>query len=175
MATGRRISYFRHKHNLTQKQLGLLLGYSESTAEVRVNQYENGIRRPKEATLQRLSEIFGVDVAVFKIPEVYNWAGLMQTLFSMEDRAGWKIAKVDGNFALILDTKVTGLQKLFNNSVLQEWLDMQTAFEQGKITREEYDAWRYHYNEQSLGKHTRAVNEQLEEAWAKESEAVQEE
>lgn len=81
IAMGRRICYFRYKHNLTQKQLGLLLGYSESTAEVRINQYENGIRRPKEATLQRLGEIFGVDAAVFKIPEVYNWAGLMQTFF----------------------------------------------------------------------------------------------
>lgn len=57
IAMGRRICYFRYKHNLTQKQLGLLLGYSESTAEVRINQYENGIRRPKEATLQRLGEI----------------------------------------------------------------------------------------------------------------------
>ena len=27
MAVSRRISYFRQKHNLTQKQLGLLLGY----------------------------------------------------------------------------------------------------------------------------------------------------
>lgn len=177
IAMGRRICYFRCKHNLTQKQLGLLLGYSESTAEVRVNQYENGIRRPKEATLQRLGEIFGVDAAVFKIPEVYNWAGLMHTFFSMEDRAGWKIAKVDGHFAIILDTKLDAdcSQKMFNDSVLQEWLDMQTALEQGKITREEYDDWRYHYNELSLGKHTTAVNKRLDEAWLKESETVQDE
>ena len=160
IAMGRRICYFRYKHKLTQKQLGLLLGYSESTAEVRINQYENGIRRPKEATLQRLGEIFGVE-----------------TFFSMEDRAGWKIAKVDGHFALILDTKLDEdcSQKMFNDSVLQEWLDMQTALEQGKITREEYDDWRYHYNELSLGKHTSAVNKRLDEAWLKESETVQDE
>ena len=82
-----------------------------------------------------------------------------------------------GPDALILDTKldVYCSQKMFNDSVLQEWLDMQTALEQGKITREEYDDWRYHYNELSLGKHTTAVNKQLEEAWLKESETVQEE
>lgn len=37
IAMGRRICYFRYKHKLTQKQLGLLLEYSESTAEVRIN------------------------------------------------------------------------------------------------------------------------------------------
>lgn len=88
MAVSRRISYFRQKHNLTQKQLGLLLGFSESTAEVRVNQYEHGNRRPKEAMLEKLGEIFGVDAAVFRIPDIHNRAGLMQTFFALEDYAG---------------------------------------------------------------------------------------
>lgn len=47
IAMGRRICYFRYKHNLTQKQLGLLLGYSESTAEVRINQYETASGGPR--------------------------------------------------------------------------------------------------------------------------------
>ena len=158
MAVSRRISYFRQKHNLTQKQLGLLLGFSESTAEVRVNQYE-----PKEATLEKLGEIFGVDPAVFRIPDIHNRAGLMQTFFALEDYAGWKLVKVDGRFAVVIGTATAGPQKTFDDYVLQEWLDMQTALEQGEITRREYDEWRYHYNDASLEKHLMATYKQLEE------------
>lgn len=163
MAVSRRISYFRQKHNLTQKQLGLLLGFSESTAEVRVNQYEHGNRKPKEAMLEKLGEIFGVDPAVFRIPDIHNRAGLMQTFFALEDYAGWKLTKVDGRFAVVIGTATAGPQKTFDDYVLQEWLDMQTALEQGEITRREYDEWRYHYNDASLEKHLMATYKQLEE------------
>ena len=168
MAVGRRIRYFRRKNHLTQKQLGELLGYSKSTAEVRVNQYENEIRLPKADTLAKLGRIFGVDAAVVDVPNIDDRAGLMQTFFMLEDIAGWKLAQVDGHFALVMGTSAQGAQKAFDDSVLQEWLDKQSALEQGKLSREEYDAWRYHYTDANLEKHIRATYKQIEEGCEKE-------
>lgn len=47
MAIGERIHYFRVKRGLTQKQLGLGLGFPEKSADVRMAQYESGTRTPK--------------------------------------------------------------------------------------------------------------------------------
>ena len=161
MAVGKRIRYFRQKNNLTQKQLGELLGYSKSTAEVRANQYENEIRLPKMNTLKKLGEIFDVDAAVFQIPDIESRVGLMQTFFALEDFAGWKLTKVDGKFAIVIGADSQGVQKMFDDSILQEWLDKEEALARGELTREEYDAWRYHYTEKNLEKHLLAVQQKL--------------
>ena len=46
MKLGEKIRYFRRKKELTQKKLGILLGFSESNADIRIYQYEAGIRKP---------------------------------------------------------------------------------------------------------------------------------
>ena len=38
---GQRLKFVRRFRRLTQKELGLLMGYSEKTADVRIAQYEN--------------------------------------------------------------------------------------------------------------------------------------
>ena len=48
MATGERIRFFRTLRGMTQKYLGLLLGFPESSADVRLAQYESEDRTPKK-------------------------------------------------------------------------------------------------------------------------------
>ena len=48
MATGERIRYIRNLRGMTQKYLGLLIGFDENAADVRIAQYESGKRTPKE-------------------------------------------------------------------------------------------------------------------------------
>ena len=47
MAIGERIHYFRLLRGMTQKQLGNAVGFTENTADVRIAQYESGVRTPK--------------------------------------------------------------------------------------------------------------------------------
>ena len=51
MTQGERIKYIRNSRKMTQKQLGLLCGFSESTADVRIRQYESNAKAPKQDTL----------------------------------------------------------------------------------------------------------------------------
>lgn len=47
MILGERIKRIRTFRRLTQRELGLKLGYEERNADVRVAQYESGYRVPK--------------------------------------------------------------------------------------------------------------------------------
>ena len=47
ITVGKKIQYLRKQQHMTQKQLGLAVGFSESTADVRIAQYESGARAPK--------------------------------------------------------------------------------------------------------------------------------
>lgn len=57
---GRRIKIMRNQYDLTQIELGILLGFSSSSAEVRVSQYETGLRRPGKSIIKQITEIFGL-------------------------------------------------------------------------------------------------------------------
>ena len=46
MKLGEKNRYFRRKAELTQKQLGIMLGFTDSNADVRIAQYESGTRKP---------------------------------------------------------------------------------------------------------------------------------
>ena len=47
MAIGERIRFFRNKRGITQKYLGQMVGFPESSADVRMAQYETGSRTPR--------------------------------------------------------------------------------------------------------------------------------
>ena len=54
MAISERIHFFRTKNNMTMKELGNRLGFSEKTADVRIAQYETAKRLPKADTAEKL-------------------------------------------------------------------------------------------------------------------------
>ncbi|WP_296880361.1 helix-turn-helix transcriptional regulator [Thomasclavelia sp.] len=60
MDIGKRIKILRKRKNMTQKELGILLGFKESTAVVRITQYEKNSRMPRDNILQKISNIFDV-------------------------------------------------------------------------------------------------------------------
>ena len=47
MAIGERIRFFRTLRGMTQKYLGMKVGFPERNADVRMAQYETGARTPK--------------------------------------------------------------------------------------------------------------------------------
>lgn len=161
MAVGRRIRYFRLKNKLTQKQLGKLLGFPEKSAEVRVNQYESEYRLPKADTLEKLGKIFGVAPEVFKVPDIDTGVGLMQTFFALEDFHGVRITQFDDKLVLVLAEGKNNPQSRVNNSVAKDWLRKRKALEEGRISKEEYDSWRYHYTEKNLEEHVLRVQQEL--------------
>lgn len=144
---GRRINFFRRLCDLTQKELGSLLGFSEKSCDVRIAQYEAGDRIPKEALLVKMAEIFKISPYALQIPELSTWVQRMHIFFAMEDMYGAKIRKIDEDYYLRIEQadEKNELALGVRNAILQEWADKVAELEQGTLTQEEYDKWRYNY------------------------------
>ena len=69
MAIGERIRTFRKRKGLTQKELGVQLGFKESTADIRMAQYEAEKRVPKDDLIETLSSILEVSPAAINVPD----------------------------------------------------------------------------------------------------------
>ncbi len=65
---GRKLQYLRRKNHLTQKQLGMVIGFSEHSADVRIAQYESDARTPKEDILKKLAKELGVPLEILTVP-----------------------------------------------------------------------------------------------------------
>jgi len=144
MSIGERIRYIRNLRGMTQKYLGMALGFTEKTADVRMAQYEAGARTPKEKMIADLADILEVRPQALTIPDIDSYVGLAHTLFALEDLYGIKINNIDGELCLTLD-KSKGNTYLSMFDIFHAWQQEAEKLKNGEISKEEYDAWRYTY------------------------------
>ena len=145
MAIGERIRFIRNLKGLTQRQLGVLAGFKEESADIRISQYESGLREPKEEFVNKIAESLNVSPSALDTPAVNTVNGAMHTLFILEDLYGFEITRVNNQVCLNLGTIKDGKAlSLFKQLI--EWEKQAEKFRDSKISREEYDSWRYTYN-----------------------------
>lgn len=144
MAIGERIRYFRNLRGMTQKYLGMRVGFPERTADIRMAQYEAGTRTPKADLVEALAYVLDVSPQALTVPDIDTDYGLMHTLFALEDRRGFRIGEIDGEICLRLDksdwNKFHSMFDMWN-----AWRKEAAKLEAGEIAKEEYDHWRYTY------------------------------
>lgn len=145
MAIGERIRFIRKLRKLTQKQLGIAIGFPESSADVRMAQYETGTRTPKEDLTKAIANIFEVSPLTLNVPDIDSNLGLMHTLFALEDMYGLEIDVEKGKVAFQFKDEKQ-LDPSFHQ-MLFAWTEQTRKFKSGEITKEEYDEWRYNYPE----------------------------
>lgn len=145
MAIGERIRFIRNLRGMTQKYLGMAIGFTEKTADVRMAQYESGARTPKENMTADLANVLNVRPQALAVPDIDSDIGLMHTLFTLEDLRGLNVAEVDGVLCLRLDKSHKAY--LGMSQMLSAWLEQAKKLDAGEITKEEYDQWRYRYPE----------------------------
>jgi transcriptional regulator with XRE-family HTH domain len=146
MAIGERIHFFRIMRGMTQKYLGMALGFPEKSADVRLAQYETGTRTPKSDVTEALAQVLDVSPKALDVPDIDSYIGLMHTLFTLEDRYGLEVCKSDGEAHLRVDIR-KGRDAEQLSQILEAWQEQSAKLDAGEISREEYDRWRYHYPE----------------------------
>ena len=153
MAIGERIHYFRVKRGITQKQLGLGLGFPERSADVRVAQYESGTRTPKADLMAALA--YGLDVApeALNVPDIDSLIGLMHTLFTLEDVYGLTVEEADGEVCLRFGRAPDNKTPADLLTAVREWRRQAARLEAGEITREEYDRFRHYFPKFDTSQH----------------------
>lgn len=144
MAFGERIRKFRNMIGMTQQELGTKLGFSEKSAVIRVGQYENENRKPKQDMINNMAYIFDVASESITVPDIDNYIGLMHTLFALEDRYGLTVTMLDGQICLKQDINHSNYNRSLADD-LQSWYDKKSKLTSGSILASEYDHWRYNF------------------------------
>ena len=146
MAIGERIRFFRNLKGMTQKFLGVKVGFPEKTADIRLAQYESGTRTPKSDLTEALADALGVSTMALNVPDIDTDLGFMHTLFALEDIYGLKIDKLDDEVCIRLD-KNRGTSYISLLERFTAWQKEAEKYRNGEISKEEYDRWRYTYPE----------------------------
>ena len=158
MAIGERIRFFRNLKGMTQKFLGVKIGFPERAADVRLAQYETGSRTPKPELTNALANALGVSAMALNIPDIDSEVGLMHTLFALEDIYGFKIDKLNGEVCIKLD-KDKGTSYISLLERFTAWQKEAEKYRNGEISKEEYDHWRYTYPEVEVERTRDALDE----------------
>ena len=146
MAIGERIHFLRTLRGMTQKYLGVMVGFPEKSADVRLAQYETGARTPKADLTASLANALDVSPQALAVPDIDSYIGLMHTLFTLEDRYGLQIDEADGEVCLKVDVR-KNKDAAELHKMLCSWRQAAAKLKAGEITQEEYDRWRYRYPE----------------------------
>ena len=154
MAIGERIRFFRVLRGMTQKFLGIRVGFPERSADVRLAQYETGTRTPKADLTAALAKELDVSPRALNVPDIDTEVGLMHTLFALEDIYGLEPSREDGICRLWINLH-TGDSSVMGD--LHEWLKQKERLKAGEISKEEYDRWRYNYPKFDTSGHWHAV------------------
>ena len=144
MAIGERIHFFRNLRGMTQKYLGMLIGFPEKSADVRLAQYETGTRTPKADLTAALAQALDVAPQALAVPDIDSQIGLMHTLFTLEDVYGITVGEIDGEVCLRIN-KDKGHTTNDLLEMLTAWQEQSAKLAAGEITKEDYDRWRYYY------------------------------
>lgn len=145
MSIGKRISFFRNKRNMTQKQLGIMIGFPERSADIRMAQYEAGTRTPKADVTEKIAASLNVSPYALTAPELDTYNGLMHTLFALEDMYGIEISDIDGEVCLRMNRNHPNHKNVAQ--LLINWHTQMIDCRDGVLSEEEYEAWKYRYPE----------------------------
>ena len=102
--TGMRIRHFRILRGMTQKALGIAVGFPQDSADVRIAQYESGARTPKRNMLCQMAKALGVSPSELAVPRIKNSDELRCLLIALEDECGIKFSPQSDNAKAIYES-----------------------------------------------------------------------
>lgn len=168
MAIGERIRYIRNLRGITQKALGMAVGFPEKTAEIRMAQYESGSRTPKKHLIDEIAYYLGVEPYALEVPDFDHYYGLLHSLFALEDLTGCTVKK-DSDHAevhLVFSFHKCNEAKFNIYEDLLKLAEQTEKYQNGEISKNEYDNWRYNYpSYESSRKSAEQISDEINQRW----------
>ena len=133
MAVGDRIKRVRNFRGMTMKELGMAVGFDEKSADVRIAQYENNSRKPKEELMRKIAAALDVSVAyLFELDDQYPWMHLVETVDNTDADLPHKRVAVCFDYNIL-------------DGFMTEWMLRKQQLRRREITREEYQEWKLNW------------------------------
>ena len=93
MTLGDKIRKYRTLKGLTQKELGLKVGFSAATADSRIRKYEKDLMAPKIDIRKRIADALNVDLSALSDIDIHSDEDIMQVLFFLEEACELEIER----------------------------------------------------------------------------------
>lgn len=153
---GGKIKRIRELKGLTQKELGIKCGFSASTADVRIAQYEGGKKIPREKALKDIAEALEIYEGALFDADFLPLNNMYHALFDIEDFHGLHPVEIDGKFFLEFGGPTIFGRDAYNQeflSFLKLWNEMRQKYAPSSTDSEmlkkekktSYSLWRYGY------------------------------
>lgn len=154
---GGKIKRIREHRGWTQKELGVRCGFSESTADVRIRQYESNKKVPREKALKVIADALEIDDCSLYDADFLVKDRACHALFDLEDFHGLHPVKINGRYYLEFSgptlLQKNSIHELENESFLRKWAEEREKWlperrdteEETIEKRKQYDLWRYEY------------------------------
>ena len=139
MNTGRNIKKIREFRGMTQKEMGIALGFDEASASPRMAQYEGEYRVPREKMLNKMAEVLQVDPRSIATPTGYTEGDMLYRVLMLEEFfPEMELEKNPQTGELMINLH----NKILNNFLMQ-WDWFRINKKKGYIEQEEYKRWKY--------------------------------
>ena len=148
MSIGDRIKKARVFRGMTQKELGVAVGFNKRGADVRIAQYESNTRKPKDALLHKIADVLDVSFYALYEPDMYCAEDVMYTLFDQDDQhPGIRLVDVLDDSGSQQPKKRIAIIYDYDRmeDYLGEWKLRKEQLANGEITQEEYTEWRLNW------------------------------
>ena len=149
MSIGNKIKKIRIKRDMTQKELGLAIGFNERTADVRMAQYESGTRVPKEGVIIKIAEVLKANPGYLMAPAIDKTEDIIHSLIYLDELNQLKMEAEDYTTPEGIELKRVKLSLSYLDNYLEEWYAKKQALEQGDISQEEYYEWKINWPDSS--------------------------
>lgn len=163
---GRRIRAIRTAQGLSQGELGEKVDLNAN----RVQQYENGARKPKFDLCKKFAEALDVETSALLDPEISNYIGAMYAFFEMETLYDLRLKRDDGRLYITFGESLTDTRVSSLNKYLELWYERRkkaeedilncNSEEEKKEILHEYNMWEWNFpfssEENGLSKSERA-------------------
>ena len=141
LSIGDRIKKARVFRGMTQKELGVAVGFNKRGADVRIAQYESNTRKPKDALLHKIADVLDVSFYALYEPDMYCAEDVMYTLFDQDDQhPGIRLVDVLDDSGSQQPKKRIAIIYDYDRmeDYLGEWKLRKEQLANGEITQEEY-------------------------------------
>ena len=150
MTLGEKIKKYRLLHNLKQKDLGKMIGFSSATADSRIRKYEGDIMAPKAEIRNKLVQALDVDSSALSDIDIRSIEDVVRTFFFMEEYLGFEIEKIDlEHYAFFRKDKMYFQEREISklNSYIYIWQQQKKNLLNTKTDNEEdsskkYELWK---------------------------------
>ena len=140
MQIGERIKQARLHRKMTQKELGMMVGFDEKTADVRIAQYESSTRTPKADMRNRLAEALDINYRYFFDSHQYAAEDIMFLLFELDDNHDLKLIPSEDGGKVDIHIPYPLVDDL-----LLVWMEQKRMLADGGITKEQYTEWKLNW------------------------------